>query len=137
MVIICHGIVSPVTLSTCLVWFPGYCIMCVGILCVIAFDVISCLVFSYLHESNLLLSLLFYCCLFVFSVHPYMFVLEVISCVPALACVYASILFRVFSGSGRSSSGVLVSVSFLLDLCKSLYFYGCLYNSTRQSHRLV
>ena len=62
-----------------------------------------------------------------------MFVLEVISCVPALACVYDNILFS----SGRSSSGVLVSVSFLLDLCKSLYFYGYLYSSIRQNHRLV
>ena len=110
--------------------------MCFGILCVIAFDVISCLVFSYLHESNLLLCLLFYCFQFVFGVHPCMFVLKVISCVPALACVY-NILFIVLFSSGRSSSGVLVSVSFLLDLCKSLYFYGYLYSSIRQNHRLV
>ena len=111
--------------------------MCFGILCVIAFDVISCLVFSYLHESNLLLCLLFYCFQFVFSVHQCMFVLEVISCVLALACVYDNILFRVLFSSGRFSSGVLVSVSFLLDLCKSLYFYGYLYSSIRQNHRLV
>ena len=64
----------------------------------------------------------FYCFQFVFSGHPCMFVLEVISCVPALACVYDNILFRVLFSSGRSSSGVLVSVSFLLDWCKSLYF---------------
>ena len=111
--------------------------MCFGILCVIAFDVISCLVFSYLHESNLLLCLLFYCFQFVFSVHPCMFVLEVISCVPALAYVYDNILFRVLFSSGRSSSGVMVSVSFLLDLCKRLYFYGYLYSSIWQNHRLV
>ena len=44
MVIICHGIVSPVTLSTCLVWFSGllhhvfWHIVCHSIRC----DIMSC-----------------------------------------------------------------------------------------------
>ena len=111
--------------------------MCFGILCVIAFDVISCLVFSYLHESNLLLCLLFYCFQFVFSVHQCMFVLEVISCVLALAGVYDTYYLEYYLAVVDFLVGVLVSVSFLLDLCKSLYFYGYLYSSIRQNHRLV